>query len=82
MQANAKGELPKAYNKVLQSVQGQALRVVCGAFKNTSLEALEVETHTIPILIKAKQTLQLAMVVVPVDYSCRLAIAIVSEVHP
>ena len=58
MQANAKGELPKAYNKVLQSVQGQALRVVCGAFKNTSLEALDVETHTIPILIKAKQTLQ------------------------
>lgn len=31
---------------------------MCGTFKNTFLKALDVETHIISILIKAKQTLQ------------------------
>ncbi len=58
MQVNAKEELFKAYNKILQSVQEQTLKIMCDAFKNTFLKALDVEMHIISILIKAKQTLQ------------------------
>ena len=58
MQVNAKEKLSKAYNKILQSVQEQVLRVMCDAFKNTFLEALNIKMHIISILIKAKQTLQ------------------------
>jgi len=58
MQVNAKKELSKAYNKILQSVQEQTLKIMCDAFKNTFLKALDVEMHIISILIKAKQTLQ------------------------
>jgi hypothetical protein len=42
-------ECPKRFASKLKSLQGKCLRVVAGAYKATSTEALEVETHTQPI---------------------------------
>jgi hypothetical protein len=36
-------------NKILSLIQKEALRVVTGAWRNTALAALEIETNTTPI---------------------------------
>jgi hypothetical protein len=39
----------KGTAKKLQAIQGKCLRVITGAYRATATEALEIETHTIPI---------------------------------
>jgi hypothetical protein len=46
--AEAKGHR-KGIAERLQSIQGKCLRVIAGAYKATSTEALEIETHTPPL---------------------------------
>jgi ribonuclease HI/exonuclease III len=42
-------------NKILSSIQKEALRVVTGAWRNTALAALEIETNTTPIHLYLQQ---------------------------
>lgn len=58
LRPNRKGEFPRGQLNCLESLQGQALRVVNGAFRCTAFEALDVETYTTPIRIRVKQALQ------------------------
>jgi hypothetical protein len=39
----------KGTQKVIQAIQGKFLRLTAGAYRATSTEALEVETHTLPL---------------------------------
>jgi hypothetical protein len=39
----------KGVAKRLQAIQGKCLRITTGAYRATATEALEIETHTIPI---------------------------------
>lgn len=42
-------------NKILNSIQKEALRVITGAWRNTALAAMEVETNTTPIHLHLQQ---------------------------